>query len=40
MLVPWRGNELNNFIAGWYIDNDLCNEIVDYFELETKYAIL
>ena len=32
MLVPWRGNELNNFIAGWYIDNDLCNEIVDYFE--------
>ena len=32
MLVPWQGNELNNFIAGWYIDSDLCDEIVNYFE--------
>lgn len=31
MLESWQGNDLNNFIAGWYIDKNLCNEIVDYF---------
>ena len=30
-------NDLNNFIAGWTIDNrQLCDELIDYFEKSDK----
>jgi prolyl 4-hydroxylase len=32
MLTPYEHNDLDNFIAGWYINPDLCDTIVDYFE--------
>lgn len=31
-MKEYTGNSLNNFIAGWYIDSDLCNAIVDKSE--------
>jgi len=25
-------NDLDNFIGGWYIDTDLCDELINYYE--------
>jgi len=33
MLKQHSVNKLNNFISGWYINNDsLCNNLINYFE--------
>ena len=33
MLKEHSVNKLNNFISGWYINNDsLCNNLINYFE--------
>ena len=32
MLEPSKINKLNNFIAGWYIDNKICDDLITYFK--------
>ena len=31
-MKPFKHNNLNNFIAGWYIDTTLCNDIIEKSE--------
>ena len=32
MLKPSKINKLNNFIAGWYINDKVCDDLITYFE--------
>lgn len=36
MLKPFEHNDLNNFIAGWYIPEEVCDEIVNFFETNRQ----
>ena len=29
-------NQKNNFISGWYIDKNLCDELIDYYEKSSE----
>jgi len=31
-LKPSKINKLNNFIAGWYINEKVCDDLINYFE--------
>ena len=33
---PHLINSQDHFIAGWYIDNDICNQLVDFFESKSE----
>ena len=35
-LKPHSINEKNNFISGWYIDKNLCDDLIKYFEDSKK----
>lgn len=36
MLIEWEENKNNNFIAGGYIDEKVCDNLIEYFE-NCKY---
>jgi len=39
ILKPHSINQNNNFISGWYIDKNLCDNLIDFFENDnTKSA--
>jgi hypothetical protein len=33
-MTPFEQNSLNNFIAGWYMDTKVCDDIIEYFNSE------
>jgi len=35
-VKPSKINKLNNFIAGWYIDKKVCDDLINYFEKSPK----
>jgi len=35
-VKPSKINKLNNFIAGWYIDKKVCDDLINYFEKAPK----
>tara|TARA_R100001163_G_C4960788_1_gene124693 strand:+ start:36 stop:632 length:597 start_codon:yes stop_codon:yes gene_type:complete len=36
MLESSKINKLNNFIAGWYIDKKVCDDLINYFEINPN----
>ena len=37
-MTPSKINKLNNFIAGWYIDKKVCDDLINYFEKAPEKA--
>lgn len=37
-MIQSKNFNINSFIGGWYIDKELCDEIIDYFNFNTKYS--
>ena len=35
-MEPSKINKLNNFIAGWYIDKKVCDDLINYFEKSSE----
>lgn len=39
MLKEHKINKLNNFINGWYIDKNVCKDLIKFFELNKNKAV-
>lgn len=39
MLKEYKGNKLDNFIKGWYIDKNVCDDLIKFFNINKDKAV-
>ena len=39
MLKQYKINKLDNFIKGWYIDKNVCKDLIKFFELNKDKVV-